>query len=120
MRYNNFPVELSESDAIMARVRSSSGKWRAVVALFTALAFVALLITAASHHHNSSIEDHDCAICSVAIQKIANTNLVDLPQMVSVLVSYAPFIAESRAIAHVTSVFLPPSCGPPAHSVATL
>ena len=89
------------------------GNWRALVALFTALTLVALLLTAATHHHTTAAEDHDCAICCVAVHKIADTHLVDLPKMVTVLIFYAPYIIESLVVTHVITLFLPPSCGPP-------
>jgi hypothetical protein len=92
--------------------------WRALIALFTALALVSILVTAATHHHESTTEEQACAACSVAIQKIADTPLAGLPTLVAVLFFYAVFVAESRVIAHVISIHLPPPCGPPRRSPA--
>jgi len=95
-----------------------AGNWRAFIALFTAFAFVSILLAAATHHHETVVEDQACAICSAAIQKIADTHLVALPQMVAVLFFYAIFLSDTQAVAPVTSLFLPPSCGPPGSSPA--
>ena len=89
-----------------------------MVGLLTAITFVCLLITAATHHHATAIQDQECAVCSVALHKVANTHLVDLPKMVAVLFFYAIFLIEARVIAHVITLYLPPSCGPPRSSPA--
>jgi tetrahydromethanopterin S-methyltransferase subunit D len=95
-----------------------AGNWRALVALATAFAFVSILLTAATHHHASAVEDNACAVCSIAIHKIADTHLVALPNMVAVLIFYADFVLESRDVTHAISLYLPPSCGPPRTSSA--
>lgn len=112
------PVNLRESGTAVMLRRLLFGNWRAWVALVTVLAFVSILAIAATHHHASTAEDQACTVCSVAVQKITDTPLVDLPEMVAVLFFYALFVAESRVIAHVISLYLPPSCGPPRRSPA--
>ena len=96
----------------------SVGNWRAPVALITIFAFILILLTAATHHHANAVEDQACAVCSVAIHKIADTHLVSLSAMAAVLFLYAVFILESRVIAHIISLYLPPGRGPPRSSPA--
>jgi alpha/beta superfamily hydrolase len=118
----NRRIHLNDNDkSSTAMLRSFSfGSWRAVVALVTIFAFVSILLTATTHSHATSAEDQACSVCSVAIHKIADTHLVDLPNMVAVLFFYAEFVSESRAIAHVTTLYLPPACGPPRSSQTIL
>jgi hypothetical protein len=93
-------------------------RWRVWTALLTALTFVVLVSTAAMHHHATTAEDQDCAVCSVITHKITDVPLVILPRLVVVLVSYAPFLLAAPAIAPASPLLLPPGCGPPDGSSA--
>lgn len=46
--------------------------WQSLVALFTAWTFLLLLGTASTHHHKSSLAEHDCAVCSAVFDKVAD------------------------------------------------
>ena len=92
--------------------------WRALIALVTVFAFISIVLTAATHHHTTVAEDQACSVCSLAIHKIADTHLVDLAPMVAMLFFYAIFVLESHVVAHIISLYLPPSCGPPRSSPA--
>src|SRR5471030_669549 len=75
-------------------------RWRVWTALLTAITFAVLVSTAAMHHHASVADDQDCAICSVVTHKLTDVPLVKMPRLVLVLVSYAPYLLATPAVAH--------------------
>jgi hypothetical protein len=89
------------------------GVWRWSVALFTALSFWMVMATSASHLHKSAAAAHDCAICCVAVDKVAGAPAA--PALVHTVTLQSYRIAADLAIAFVYSSIrlLPPSCGPP-------
>ena len=46
--------------------------WQLCVALFSALALVFLLSTAASHLHKTTLDAEECALCATVIDKVAD------------------------------------------------
>ena len=87
--------------------------WRFWTTIVTIAAFLSLLLTVSSHHHLTQAEDQDCAICSVVSHKVSDPPAVALPQLVLVLLAFAPFLAFAACKPHVSPSLLPPSCGPP-------
>ena len=92
--------------------------WRACVALITALALVLLLITSATHHHNSELEADECALCCVATDKISNvTPLVLIAAAIAYFLYFSSVITHPATALFTTARLLPPGCGPPAISL---
>jgi hypothetical protein len=108
------PVHSSHRQASSPPARPA--RWRVWTALLAAITFIVLVSTAATHHHATTVDDQDCAICSVVTHKLADLPLVKLPKLVVILVSYAPFLRAAPSVAHASPLRLPPSCGPPALS----
>jgi hypothetical protein len=102
---------LQHADAPSAR---RVAPWRFWTTIVTIAAFLSLLLTVSSHQHLTQAEDQDCAICSVVSHKVSDTPVVALPQLVLVLLTFAPFLAFAACKPHVSPSLLPPSCGPPA------
>ena len=96
------------------RSRSLAGaRWRMMTAFLTALTFAMLLVTAASHHHATTLEDRDCSVCSTVVHQVSGTAAAPvIGQVVSALL-YKIHIATSHHAAYASSSLLPPSCGPP-------
>ena len=92
----------------------SLAPWRFWTALVTTVAFVLLLSTVSTHHHATTADDQDCAVCSVVSHKVTDLPEVVLPKLVLVLVSYAPLLVPGTCVARVSASLLPPSRGPPA------
>lgn len=87
--------------------------WRQCVAFLTALSFVLLLATSASHHH-SALEAHDCAVCGAVLHQIAA--LPAAPPVIEIspiLLYHMVSLASPRCVLYVTPLLLPPGCGPP-------
>ncbi|MDB5935346.1 MAG: hypothetical protein JWQ01_2690 [Massilia sp.] len=93
------------------------GAWRWYVALFTALSFFLLVATAESHLHNNAAAAHDCVVCSVVLDKLADT---PTPPTLVHPVEMSPYrvdVFEAFEVAYSSPQLLPPSCGPPYASV---
>lgn len=92
--------------------------WQALVALFSALALVLLLSTAASHLHKTSLDAEECALCVTAIDKVADLAvppvLVEPPAQ---LLPYRLLAVAPPALAPVLAILLPPVRGPPPASL---
>ena len=92
--------------------------WQLCVALFSALALVFLLSTAASHLHKTSLDAEECALCATAIDKVAD--LAVPPALVEPPAQLLPYrlLALLPALpAPVISLLLPPVRGPPTTSL---
>jgi len=87
--------------------------WCVLVALITALAFLALTSAAATHYHSTAQESHECSICCAIADKVGGNSVVP-----SILIAHF-FVLFALAIQTLTSNFystpqlLPPGCGPP-------
>jgi hypothetical protein len=93
------------------------GAWRWYVAVFTALSFFLLVATAESHLHKTAAAAHDCVVCSVVLDKLADTPTP--PPLVHHLdmSAYRVDVYEAFEVAYSSPQLLPPSCGPPHASV---
>ena len=92
--------------------------WQLCVALFSALALVFLLSTAASHLHKTSLDAEECALCATAIDKVAD--LAVPPALVEPPAQLLPYrlLALLPALpAPVITLLLPPVRGPPSTSL---
>lgn len=91
------------------------GAWRWYVALLTALSFFLVTAASASHLHQTAAANHDCAICCVVLDKLADAP----PPPVLVLVhaatlqSYRLVAVTECEVSYSLLQLLPPSCGPP-------
>ena len=92
--------------------------WQLCVALFSALALVFLLSTAASHLHKTSLDAEECALCATAIDKVADLAvppaLVEPPAQ---LLPYRLLAVLPASPAPVIALLLPPVRGPPSTSL---
>ena len=93
--------------------------WRLCVALFSALALVFLLSTAASHLHKTSLDAEECALCATAIDKVAD---IAVPPAITEpppaqLLPYRLLAIAPATLAPVAALVLPPVRGPPAASL---
>ena len=88
--------------------------WKTGVALLTALSFVLLISTAATHHHASSVEDQGCSLCSAVSDKFDHVTPSATTLVTVDFVAYALFANDHHTAEFSPSTLLPPSCGPPA------
>lgn len=97
----------------LANAAQVRGVWRWYVALLTVLSFCLVVATSASHLHKSTAAAHDCAICCVVLDKLADAPTP--PALVHAVTLQSYLIAANRAIAvaYSSPQLLPPSCGPP-------
>jgi hypothetical protein len=93
-----------------ARMR---GFLRWYVALFTALSFCLVVATSESHMHTAAAAAHDCAICSVVLDKLAGAPPMPLLAHAFTLQSYRVVAISRVETAYSSPRLLPPSCGPP-------
>lgn len=105
---------LQNNDDLWHMPRISRRAWRACVAVVTGLAFILLLFTAATHHHESSLDDRDCAICMAVMGKVAGGTTVVASAQTVLLLQYAILSAAIRYVASLPVLFSLPICGPPA------
>lgn len=92
--------------------------WRLCVALFSALALVFLLSTAASHLHKTSLDAEECALCATVIDKVADIAVPPaIAEPPAQLLPYRLLTAAPAALAPVAILVLPPVRGPPAASL---
>jgi len=87
--------------------------WCALVALITALAFISLVSTAATHYHTTAQETQDCSVCSVVSHKIGGGFSVPTVNITQFFVLFAVAVVTLRSTFYSTSELFPPSCGPP-------
>ena len=92
--------------------------WQLCVALFSALALVFLLSTAASHLHKTTLDAEECALCATAIDKVADIAvppaLVEPPAQ---LLPYRLLAVLPALPTPVITLLLPPVRGPPSTSL---
>lgn len=109
------------SDKLPKRRRASRAAlrsaWRLWVVCFAALAFVLLVSTAATHRHASMAAAHDCAICTSVADKLGGTPTPPAPVVTVQLQPYPLFFVAFCLASYAAPRLLPPSCGPPGHSV---
>lgn len=84
-----------------------------MVALLTALSFIALVSTAVTHYHGTSQETQDCSICAVVADKIGSANAPAALIAAQLFVLFSVVTASLRNASYANSELLPPSCGPP-------
>ncbi|MDP9108648.1 MAG: hypothetical protein M3N23_06230 [Pseudomonadota bacterium] len=105
------------SAARLPAQRAVRRHWRAALAWLTMLSFVLMLGTAAAHHHRSTLEAHDCAVCSAVSDRVADLiTPVALTTPVDVLVYCVAVVIILRSVP-VAPRLLPRSRAPPAPSV---
>jgi len=104
---------LRNDDRLWQAPRMPRRAWRACIALVTGLAFILLLSTAATHHHESSLDDRDCAICTAVVGKVSGGTAVVASTQTVLLLQYAILSAAIRYAASFPILFFPPICGPP-------
>jgi len=92
------------------------GYWRSAVALLAAFSFLLLVSASVTHVHKSSATIHDCAVCVVVADQLADTPvppvLVHDLQLPDVALPALLFVAPVYA----TVQLLPPGRGPPSTS----
>ena len=86
----------------------------ALIALITALAFVALVSTAVTHHHETTQESQDCSICGAVSDKIGTSHVAATVAISTFFVLFTLVVVTPGNIFYPTVSLLPPSCGPPA------
>jgi len=88
--------------------------WKAGIALLTALSFVLLISTAATHHHANSVEDQSCSLCSAVSNKLDHVTPTALAIVTLHVLVYKLFTSKEDVSDFALPTLLPPSCGPPA------
>lgn len=89
------------------------GAWRWYVALFTALSFCLVVATAESHLHKTTASAHDCGICCVVFDKLADAPTPPALVQPAAMPSYRIKNIAAYEVAYSSPQLLPPSCGPP-------
>lgn len=91
--------------------------WRSAVAALAALSFLLLVTASVSHVHKSSSTIHDCAVCAVVADQLADPPApVLLVAQTALTLRYVlplPVACVLRSAVR----WLPPGRGPPSHSV---
>lgn len=94
------------------------GYWRSALVWLVAFSFLLLVSASASHIHKTAATLHDCAVCVVVADKLADTPapplLVHDLQLPDVLLLPA---ARALLPKHAVTLWLPPGRGPPIPSV---
>ena len=93
--------------------------WARALALCMAVALSLLLTAAAGHHHDSSIERHECAVCTVLMDELPGTGSLPPPAPSAPRLSYLAGAAVAYVCLYRSPLLMPPSCGPPPFSSAT-
>lgn len=94
------------------------GYWRSALVWLAAFSFLLLVSASASHIHKTAATLHDCAVCAVVADKLADAPapplLVHDLQLPDVLLLPAgrPILPE-----HAVTLWLPPGRGPPIPTV---
>jgi hypothetical protein len=87
--------------------------WDALIALITALSFIALISIASTHLHVTAQETIDCSFCSVASDKtggdLANVSLA----VAGFFILFLTAAPRLRSACYASIQLFPPSCGPP-------
>ncbi|WP_374361495.1 hypothetical protein [Pseudoduganella danionis] len=93
------------------------GYWRSAVSLLAALSFLLLVSASVTHVHKSSATIHDCAVCAVVADKLADTPVP--PVLVPAHQPPCFPLPAARASLLIASNvrWLPPGRGPPSASV---
>ena len=92
--------------------------WRLCVALFSALALVFLLSTAASHLHKTTLDAEECALCATVIDKVADIAVPPaIAEPPAQLLPYRLLAIAPATLAPIAALILPPVRGPPAASL---
>ena len=92
--------------------------WRLCVALFSALALVFLLSTAASHLHKTTLDAEECALCATVIDKVADLAVPPaITEPPAQLLPYRLLAIAPATVAPIAALVLPPVRGPPAPSL---
>lgn len=97
----------------MVNAAQMRGIWRWFVTLFTALSFILVVATSASHLHTQAAAAHDCAICCVVLDKLGGAPPAPILIHAVTLQSYRIVAVAQLALVYSASRLLPPSCGPP-------
>lgn len=92
--------------------------WQLCVALFSALALVLLLSTAASHLHKTSLAAEECTLCATVIDKVADIAVPPaIAEPPAQLLPYRLLAALPAMPAPAIALLLPPVRGPPPTSL---
>ncbi|OBV41225.1 hypothetical protein [Janthinobacterium psychrotolerans] len=92
--------------------------WQLCVALFSALALVLLLSTAASHLHKTSLDAEECTLCATVIDKVADIAVPPgIAEPPAQLLPYRLLAVLPAMPAPVIALLLPPVRGPPSTSL---
>lgn len=97
----------------LADTAHARGVWRWYVALFTALSFFLVTAASASHLHKTAAANHDCAICCVILDKLADAPPPPSLVHAVTLQSYRIVAPPAFEVSYSSPELLPPSCGPP-------
>lgn len=92
--------------------------WARALALCMAVALSLMLMTAAGHHHDSSIERHECAVCTVLMDELPGSGSLPPPAAGAPRLSYCLCAAVAYVCLYRRPLLMPPSCGPPPSSSA--
>jgi hypothetical protein len=87
--------------------------WCALVALITALAFISLVSTAATHYHTTTQDSQDCSVCSVVSHKVGGSFAAPTVKLAQFFVLFeVALTVQFRNFFSCTNLY-PPGCGPP-------
>jgi len=92
--------------------------WTRAFALCMAVALSLMLMAAAGHHHDSSIERHECAVCTVLMDELPGGASLPPPAASAPRQSYLLCAAVAYVCLYRCPLLMPPSCGPPSSSSA--
>ena len=109
---------MSRADRVRPYALMARAGWTRVLALCMAVALSLMLMTAAGHHHDSSIERHDCAVCAVLMDELPGTGSLPPLAAGAPRLSYLLCVAVAHVCLYRCPLLMPPSCGPPLSSSA--
>ena len=85
----------------------------ALIALITALCFITLVSSAATHYHSSTHETQECSLCSVVSDKLAGGITMTTTLLVALVILFTLCAPSQRLTDYCSAELFPPSCGPP-------
>lgn len=92
------------------------GYWRSAVAVLAALSFLLLVSASVTHVHKSSATIHDCAVCAVVADKLADTPAPPVLVHDHQLPDFLLPAATATTPVYSAVKWLPPGRGPPSAS----
>lgn len=99
--------------SLLPRQSLSARGWAVLMALITALIFLAVVSSAITHIHGTNQETHHCSICSLHQDQVDGDPLLPTLPATQFFKLLTLAIPALHSASYLTPLTLPHSCGPP-------